>query len=37
VERGVRADLGRLVVTDGAKELHAAVREVFVSGALLQR
>jgi transposase-like protein len=37
VERGVRMDLGLLVVTDGAKGLHAAVREVFGAAALLQR
>ena len=37
VERGLRIDLGLLVVTDGAKGLHAAVREVFGSAALLQR
>jgi transposase-like protein len=37
VERGLRVDLGLLVVTDGAKGLHAAVREVFGAGALLQR
>src|SRR5713101_5068343 len=37
VERGLRADLGLLVVTDGAKGLHAAVREVFGAAAVLQR
>jgi transposase-like protein len=37
VERGLRIDLGLLVVTDGAKGLHAAVREVFGGAALLQR
>ena len=37
VERGLRADLGLLVVTDGAKGLHAAVRDVFGAAALLQR
>jgi transposase-like protein len=37
VERGVRVDLGLLVVTDGAKGLHAAVREVFGTAARLQR
>ncbi len=37
VERGLRVDLGLLVVTDGAKGLHAAVREVFGTSALLQR
>jgi transposase-like protein len=37
VERGLRTDLGLLVVTDGAKGLHAAVREVFGTAALLQR
>jgi transposase-like protein len=37
VERGLRIDLGLLVVTDGSKGLHAAVREVFDSAALLQR
>ena len=37
VERGLRVDLGLLVVTDGAKGLHAAVREVFGAAALLQR
>jgi len=37
VERGVRAELGLLVVTDGAKGLHAAVREVFGAAAVLQR
>jgi transposase-like protein len=37
VERGLRVELGLLVVTDGAKGLHAAVREVFDRGAVLQR
>ena len=37
VERGLRAELGLLVVTDGAKGLHAAVREVFGTAAVLQR
>ena len=37
VERGLRVDLGLLVVTDGAKGLHAAVREVFGAAAVLQR
>src|ERR1700692_4946597 len=37
VERGLRFDVGLLVVTDGAKGLHAAVREVFGAAALLQR
>ena len=37
VERGLRVDLGLLVITDGAKGLHAAVREVFGTAALLQR
>ena len=37
VERGLRCDLGLLVVTDGAKGLHAAVREVFEAAAVLQR
>lgn len=37
VERGLRVDGGLLVVTDGAKGLHAAVREVLGSGAVLQR
>jgi putative transposase len=37
VERGLRSDLGVLVITDGAKGLHAAVREVFGTAALLQR
>ena len=37
VERGLRVDLGLLVITDGAKGLHAAVREVFGAAALLQR
>lgn len=37
VERGLQVDVGLLVVTDGAKGLHAAVREVFGPAALLQR
>ena len=37
VERGLRFEVGVLVVTDGAKGLHAAVREVFGAAALLQR
>jgi transposase-like protein len=37
VERGLRADDGLLVVTDGAKGLHAAVDEVFGAAAVLQR
>ena len=37
VDRGLRTDLGLLVVTDGAKGLHAAVREVFGTAARLQR
>jgi len=37
VERGSPVDLGLLVVTDGAKGLPAAVREVFGAVALLQR
>lgn len=37
VDRGLRLDLGLLVVTDGAKGLHAAVREVFGGAAVLQR
>jgi transposase-like protein len=37
VERGLRVELGLLVVTDGAKGLHAAIREVFGAAALLQR
>jgi transposase-like protein len=37
VERGLRSELGLLVVTDGAKGLHAAVREVFGATAILQR
>lgn len=37
VERGLRADDGLLVVTDGAKGLHAAVDEVFGVAAILQR
>jgi transposase-like protein len=36
-DRGLRTDLGLLVVTDGAKGLHAAVREVLGTAALLQR
>jgi transposase-like protein len=36
-ERGLRVELGLLVVTDGAKGLHAAVREVFGAAALRQR
>ena len=32
VDRGLRTDLGLLVVTDGAKGLHAAVREGFGDG-----
>jgi len=35
--RGLRVELGLLVVTDGAKGLHAAVREVFDHAAVLQR
>jgi putative transposase len=35
VERGLRVDLGLLVITDGAKGLHAAVREVFGTAALV--
>jgi len=37
VDRGLRVELGLLVVTDGAKGLHAAVREVFGTRAALQR
>ena len=37
VERGLCVDLGVLVVTDGAKGLHAAVREVFAAAGVLQR
>ena len=37
VERGLRIEVGLLVVTDGAKGLHAAVREVFGTAAVLQR
>ena len=37
VDRGLRTNLGLLVVTDGAKGLHAAVREVFGTAARLQR
>jgi transposase-like protein len=37
VERGWQIEAGLLVVTDGAKGLHAAVREVCGSAALLQR
>jgi transposase-like protein len=37
VERGLRAEAGLLVVTDGAKGLHAAVHEVFGAAAVLQR
>lgn len=37
VDRGLRADHGLLVVTDGAKGLHAAVAEVFGAAAVLQR
>lgn len=37
VERGLCVDLGMLVVTDGAKGLHAAVREVFAAAGVLQR
>ena len=36
-ERGLQIEAGLLVVTDGAKGLHAAVREVCGSAALLQR
>ncbi len=37
VERGMQIEVGLLVVTDGAKGLHAAVREVCGAAALLQR
>ncbi len=37
VERGLRVESGLLVVTDGAKGLQAAVRDVFGPAALLQR
>ncbi len=37
IERGLQIAAGLLVVTDGAKGLHAAVREVCGSAALLQR
>jgi transposase-like protein len=37
VERGHRFDLGLLVVTDGAKGLHADVGEVFGAAGILQR
>ena len=37
LERGLRVELGLLVVTDGAKGLHAAVREVLDGTAVLQR
>jgi putative transposase len=37
VERGLAADRTRLVVIDGAKALHKAVREVFGDFALIQR
>jgi putative transposase len=37
VERGLWIEVGLLVVTDGAKGLHAAVREVFGTAAVLQR
>jgi transposase-like protein len=37
VERGLQVDVGLLVVTDGAKGLHVAVREVFGTAALVQR
>ena len=37
VERGLRVDLGLLVITAGAKGLHAAVREVLGTAALVQR
>ena len=37
VERGLRVDEGLLVVTDGAKGVHAAVREVLGAAAVLQR
>jgi putative transposase len=36
-ERGLRTDRSVLVVTDGAKALHAAVRAVFGSRAVMQR
>lgn len=37
VERGLRFEDGLLVVTDGAKGLHAAVADVFGAAAVLQR
>jgi putative transposase len=37
LERGLCVELGLLVVTDGAKGLHAAVRDVFAGAAVLQR
>ena len=37
VARGLQVEVGVLVVTDGAKGLHAAVREVFGTAALLQQ
>ena len=37
IERGLRFEDGLLVVTDGAKGLHAAVEEVFGAAAVLQR
>jgi hypothetical protein len=37
VERGLRFDLGLLVVPDGAKGLHAAVPEVCGAAGILQR
>lgn len=37
VERGVHAEAGLLVVTDGAKGLHAAVADVFGDAGVLQR
>lgn len=37
VDRGLQVEAGLLVVTDGAKGLHAAVREVCGAAALLQR
>lgn len=37
LDRGLRAELGLLVVTDGAKGLHAAVHEVLDRTAVLQR
>ena len=37
VDRGLRVEAGLLVVTDGAKGIHAAVREVFGVAAQLQR